>query len=41
MNCESRGGFKRLKAWWDRVTKSAPTLFAHWHWTHGFHQTGW
>jgi RNA-directed DNA polymerase len=34
-------GFKRLKAWWDRVTQTAPTLFAHWHWTHGFLPTGW
>jgi len=34
-------GFKRLKAWWDRVTQRAPTLFAHWQWTHGFLPTGW
>jgi RNA-directed DNA polymerase len=34
-------GFKRLKAWWIRVTKLAPGLFAHWAWTHRFHPTGW
>ena len=34
-------GFRRLKAWWEGVTKRDPTLFAHWEWTHGFHPTGW
>jgi RNA-directed DNA polymerase len=34
-------GFKRLKAWWDRVTEQDPDLFAHWEWTHAFHPTGW
>jgi len=23
-------GFKRLKAWWDRVVQRVPNLFAHW-----------
>jgi len=34
-------GFKRLKAWWDRVVKRDPDLFAHWAWTHRFQPTGW
>ena len=34
-------GFKRLKAWWIRVTQCDPDLFAHWAWTHRFHPTGW
>jgi RNA-directed DNA polymerase len=34
-------GFKRLKAWWGRVTQRDPGLFAHWAWTHRFHPTGW
>jgi len=34
-------GFKRLKAWWIRVTQRDPDLFAHWAWTHRFHPTGW
>jgi RNA-directed DNA polymerase len=34
-------GFKRLKAWWKRVTQRDPDLFAHWAWTHRFHPTGW
>ena len=34
-------GFKRLKAWWIRVTQRVPDLFAHWAWTHRFHPTGW
>src|SRR5258707_13181952 len=34
-------GFKRLKAWWRRVTQSDPDLFAHWAWTHRFQPTGW
>ena len=33
--------FKRRKAWWDRVTRNAPNLFAHWQWTTGFLPTGW
>jgi RNA-directed DNA polymerase len=33
--------FKRLKAWWERVTQRVPTLFVHWQWTHAFHPTGW
>jgi len=34
-------GFKRLKAWWLRVTQRDPDLFAHWDWTHRFHPAGW
>jgi RNA-directed DNA polymerase len=34
-------GFKRLKAWWDRVVQRAPNLFAHWRWTTQFLPTGW
>ena len=34
-------GFKRLKAWWVRVTQRDPDLFAHWSWTHRFQPTGW
>ena len=34
-------GFKRLKAWWIRVTQRDPDLFAHWCWTHRFQPTGW
>jgi RNA-directed DNA polymerase len=34
-------GFKRLHAWWVRVTKRDPGLFAHWAWTHRFDPTGW
>jgi RNA-directed DNA polymerase len=34
-------GFKHLKAWWDRVVKRAPNLFAHWRLTKGFLPTGW
>jgi RNA-directed DNA polymerase len=34
-------GFKRLKAWWDRVVQRAPNLFAHWRLTKGFLPTGW
>jgi RNA-directed DNA polymerase len=34
-------GFKRLKAWWIRVTQQEPDLFAHWAWTHRFLPTGW
>ena len=34
-------GFKRLHAWWVRVTQHDPDLFAHWAWTHRFHPTGW
>jgi len=34
-------GFKRLKAWWIRVTQRDPDLFAHWAWTQRFHPTGW
>ena len=34
-------GFKRLKAWWVRVTHQDPDLFAHWAWTHRFQPTGW
>jgi group II intron reverse transcriptase/maturase len=28
-----RLGFKRAQAWWDRVVRQAPRLFAHWKWT--------
>jgi RNA-directed DNA polymerase len=34
-------GFKRLKAWWDRVVQRAPNLFAHWQWTTLVLPTGW
>jgi RNA-directed DNA polymerase len=34
-------GFKRLKAWWNRVVQRAPNLFAHWRLTKGFLPTGW
>ena len=34
-------GIKRLKAWWDRVVKRAPNLFAHWRWTTWVLPTGW
>lgn len=34
-------GFKRLKAWWDRVVQRAPNLFAHWRMTKQFLPTGW
>jgi len=33
-------GFKRLKAWWVRVVKRVPNLFAHWRWTKEFLLTG-
>ena len=28
--------FKKAKAWWNRVTKRDPGLFAHWRWTNNF-----
>src|SRR5207302_2908728 len=34
-------GFKRLKAWWDRVVKRAPNLFAHWQGTTRVLPTAW
>jgi RNA-directed DNA polymerase len=34
-------GFKRLQAWWIRVTQQDPDLFAHWARTHRFQPTGW
>ncbi|BCB83729.1 group II intron reverse transcriptase/maturase [Phytohabitans suffuscus] len=34
-------GFKRLKAWWDRVVQRVPNLFAHWQWTTWTLPTGW
>jgi RNA-directed DNA polymerase len=33
-------GFKRLKAWWDRVVQRVPNLFAHWRWITEFLLTG-
>jgi hypothetical protein len=29
-------GFKKAKAWWQRVTKRDPLLFAQWRWVHSF-----
>ena len=34
-------GFKRLKAWWDRLVRRVPNLFAHWRWTTLVLPTGW
>ena len=29
-------GYRRFKAWWLRIVKDDPTLFAHWKWTRTF-----
>ena len=29
-------GYRRFTAWWLRIVKDDPTLFAHWRWTRTF-----